>query len=98
MRMGQGVRTGLGQGGITCVLQTQFSSFPSNGPGYLHPVCSELENSGSRVAVGDCSVTEPRDSVRISNWPNCTCARKHTTNMTRNDAWHRVCTAMVPYH
>ena len=27
MRMGQGVRTGLGQGGITCVLQTQFSSF-----------------------------------------------------------------------
>ena len=26
MRMGQGVRTGLGQGGITCVLQTQFSS------------------------------------------------------------------------
>ena len=27
MRFGQGVRTGLGQGGITCVLQTQFSSF-----------------------------------------------------------------------
>ena len=27
MRMGQGVRTGLGQGGITCVLQTQFSGF-----------------------------------------------------------------------
>ena len=27
MRMGQGVRTGLGQGGIPCVLQTQFSSF-----------------------------------------------------------------------
>ena len=26
MRMGQGVRTGLGNGGITCVLQTQFSS------------------------------------------------------------------------
>ena len=26
MRMGQGVRTGLGQGGITCVFQTQFSS------------------------------------------------------------------------
>ena len=24
--MGQGVRTGLGHGGITCVLQTQFSS------------------------------------------------------------------------
>ena len=27
MRIGQGVRTGLGHGGITCVLQTQFSSF-----------------------------------------------------------------------
>ena len=27
MRMGQGVRTGLGHEGITCVLQTQFSSF-----------------------------------------------------------------------
>ena len=27
MRMGQGVRTGLGHGGITCVLQTQFSIF-----------------------------------------------------------------------
>ena len=27
MRMGQGVRTGLGHGDITCVLQTQFSSF-----------------------------------------------------------------------
>ena len=25
MRMGQGVRTGLGHGGIPCVLQTQFS-------------------------------------------------------------------------
>ena len=27
MRMGQEVRTGLGHGGITCVLQTQCSSF-----------------------------------------------------------------------
>ena len=27
MGMGQGVRTGLGHGGITCALQTQFSSF-----------------------------------------------------------------------
>ena len=25
--VGQGVRTGLGHGGLTCVLQTQFSSF-----------------------------------------------------------------------
>ena len=30
MRMGQGVRTGLGHGGIICVLQTQFSSFNLN--------------------------------------------------------------------
>ena len=32
----------------------------SNRPGYLHPVSSELENCGIRVAVGDCSVTERR--------------------------------------
>ena len=30
MRIGQGLRTGLGHGGITCVLQTQFSSFFSS--------------------------------------------------------------------
>ena len=30
MRMGQGVRTGLGHGGITCVLQTQFSSIEND--------------------------------------------------------------------
>ena len=35
MRMGQGVRTGLGHGGITCVLQTQFSSFFSFVPKYF---------------------------------------------------------------
>ena len=34
--------------------------FRSDRPGYPHPVCSELENSGIRVAVGDCSVTERR--------------------------------------
>ena len=34
--------------------------FQSNRPGYLHPVRSELKNSGIRVAVGDCSVTERR--------------------------------------
>ena len=34
--------------------------FRSNRPGYPHPVSSELENSGIRVAVGDCSVTESR--------------------------------------
>ena len=32
----------------------------SNRPGYPHPVSSELENSGIRVAVDDCSVTERR--------------------------------------
>ena len=30
----------------------------SSRPGYPHPVSSELENSGIRVAVGDCNVTE----------------------------------------
>ena len=30
MRMGQGLRTGLGHEAITCVLQTQFSGFLSN--------------------------------------------------------------------
>ena len=34
--------------------------FPSNRPGYPHPVSPELENSGIRVAVGDFSVTERR--------------------------------------
>ena len=34
--------------------------FQSNRPGYPHPVSSELENSGIRVVVGDCSVTERR--------------------------------------
>ena len=32
--------------------------FQSSRPGYPHPVSSELEISGIRVAVGDCSVTE----------------------------------------
>ena len=31
MRMGQGVRTGLGHGGITCVLQTNFLVFLGKG-------------------------------------------------------------------
>ena len=34
--------------------------FRSNRPKYLHPVCSELQDSGIRVVVGDCSVTECR--------------------------------------
>ena len=32
--------------------------FRSNRPGYSHPVSSELENSGIRVPVSDCSVIE----------------------------------------
>ena len=47
--------------------------FRSSRPGYPLPVSSELENSGIRVAVGDCSVT---GGVRLSNRQNCTCARK----------------------
>ena len=34
--------------------------FRSNRPGYPHPVSSELEISGIRVVVGNCSVTERR--------------------------------------
>ena len=34
--------------------------FRTSRPGYPHPVSSELENSGIRVVVGDCSVTERR--------------------------------------
>ena len=37
-------------------LSEQF--FRSNRPGYPHPVSSELENSGIRVAIGNCSATE----------------------------------------
>ena len=38
MRMGQGVRTGLGHGGITCVLQTQFSSLSFNSDFYVSKI------------------------------------------------------------
>ena len=34
--------------------------FRSSRPGYPHPVSSEPKNSGIRVTVGDCSVTERR--------------------------------------
>ena len=75
--------------------------FRSNRPGYPHPVSSELENSGIRVAVSDCSVTERR------RWPTrwrtpyqtgklCMCTQT-TTNTTRTDARRRVCAAMVSY-
>ena len=57
---------------------------------------SELENSGIRVAVGECSVTDRRrwhppyqtgKTVHVQN----------TTNTTRTDARRGVCAAMVPY-
>ena len=58
---------------------------------------SELENSGIRVAVSDCSVTE----CRQWRWPYQTGKTVHlhanTTNTTRTDARRRVCAAMVPY-
>ena len=47
MRMGQGVRTGLGHGGITCVLQTQFSSFKG------------LKEQIETAVVNELSVFEP---------------------------------------
>ena len=42
--MGQGVRTGLGHGGITCVLQTQFSSSLLK----LYPKSGSILKDGSR--------------------------------------------------
>ena len=45
MRMGQGVRTGLGHGGITCVLQTQFSSSISDEPIMLFFLCIYVKMS-----------------------------------------------------
>ena len=41
-----------------CTCPNDFLRFSR--PGYPHQVCSELENSGIRVVVGDCSVTERR--------------------------------------
>ena len=60
MRMGQGVRTGVGHGGITCVLQTQFSSFYYNKqrplgfnffPKRSGPSCSKLTTSLVNVSL-----------------------------------------------
>ena len=50
MRMGQGVRTGLEHGGITCVLQTQFSSlylstFNVSASQFIYALCSGYFNS-----------------------------------------------------
>ena len=53
MRMEQGVRTGFGHGGITCVLQTQFSS-----SFILHcRVLFVIISKSSRFSVLYCPVT-----------------------------------------
>ena len=71
--------------------------FRSNRPGYPHTVSSELENSGIRVAVGDCSVTERRRWRPPYQTSKTVHVHANTTNTTRTDARHRVCAAMVPY-
>ena len=53
--------------------------FRSSRPGYPHPVSSELENSGIRVAVGDCSVTERRLIKPAKLYKLC---KQNTTNTT----------------
>ena len=69
--------------------------FKSNRPGYLHPVSSELEISGIRVAVGDCSVTERRRWRPPYQTGKTVHVHANTTNTTRTDARRRVCAAMV---
>ena len=71
--------------------------FRSSRPGYPHPVSSELEISGIRVAVSDCSITEHRrwpPPYRTGKLYMCT---QDTTNTTRTDARPLVCAAMVLY-
>ena len=64
MRMGQRVRTGLGHGGITCVLQTQFSSFFSS-PEPKAP--GELIGWEGSVVCRPSSVVRRRRPSTISN-------------------------------
>ena len=71
--------------------------FRSNRPGYPHPVSSELENSGIRVATGDCSVTERRRWRPPYQTGKTVHVHANTTNTTRTDTRRRVCAAMVPY-
>ena len=71
--------------------------FQSSRPGYPHPVSSELENSGIRVMVGDCSVTErQRWRPPYQTGKTVHVHAKHY-NTTRTDAWRWVCAAMVAY-
>ena len=69
----------------------------SNRPGYQDPVSSGLENSGIRVAVGDCSVTERRRWHPPYQTGKTVHVHANTTNTTRTDARCWVCAAMVPY-
>ena len=71
--------------------------FRSNRTGYPQPVSSELENSGIRVAVGDCSVTERRRWRPPYQTGKTVHVHANTTNTTRTDARRRMCAAMVPY-
>ena len=56
MRMGQGVRTGLGHGGITGVLQTQFSSFLTYETAFVL-ILAVLENSVLPMGWGSSHAT-----------------------------------------
>ena len=71
--------------------------FGSNRPGYPHPVSSELEISGIRVAVSDCSITERRRWHRPYQTGKTVHVHANTTNTMRTDARRQVCAAMVPY-
>ena len=71
--------------------------FRSNRSGYPHPVSSELEISGIRVAICDCSVTERRRWRPPYQTGKTVHVHANTTNTTRTDARRRVCAAMVPY-
>ena len=65
---------------------TSKQFFQSSRPGYPHPVSSELENSGIRVAVGDCSVTERRRWRPPYQTGKTACAR--TTLQTKRGRTH----------
>ena len=69
--------------------------FRSNRPGYPHPVSSELENSGIRVALGDCSVTERRRPSYQTGKTVHVRAKHYKHNEDERTA--PVCAAMVPY-
>ena len=80
MRMGQGVRTGLGQGGITCVSQTQCSRVFLRGRG-----------EGGR-GVGRSMFCHQQYTVKSKVWMNndekirCCKCRKTQKHMIRFNA------------